>query len=80
MIPCFEPSNQQEAYDMKHKAFDFSEKHRVPVMLRVTTRLAHSRAGVTRKEVRSQTKFHYTQILNNLFYSPVTHAYFIKKH
>ncbi|HHU47395.1 MAG TPA: thiamine pyrophosphate-dependent enzyme [Bacteroidales bacterium] len=56
MIPCFEPSNQQEAYDMTYKAFDFSEKHRVPVMLRVTTRLAHSRAGVTRKEVRSQNE------------------------
>ena len=24
MIPCFEPSNQQEAYDMIHYAFDFS--------------------------------------------------------
>ncbi len=45
-IPVFEPSNQQEAYDMVHEAFELSEKFRTPVMLRVTTRLAHSRAGV----------------------------------
>ena len=50
MIPCLEPSNQQEAYDMVHYAFEISEKFHTPVMIRVTTRLAHSRAGVVRKE------------------------------
>lgn len=45
-VPCFEPSNQQEAYDMVFEAFSLSEKYRVPVMLRITTRLAHSRASV----------------------------------
>lgn len=45
-IPCFEPSDQQEAYDMTRLAFDYSEKHEVPVMLRITTRLAHARASV----------------------------------
>lgn len=55
MIPCLEPSNQQEAYDMVQYAFDISEKYHTPVMIRVTTRLAHSRAGVTRNnEVRKQ--------------------------
>jgi len=48
-IPVFEPSNQQEAYDMTYEAFEFSEKFKIPVMLRVTTRLAHSRAGVTKR-------------------------------
>lgn len=46
MIPCLEPSNQQEAYDMMHYAFDLSESMRTPVLLRVTTRMAHSRAVV----------------------------------
>ncbi len=46
MIPVLEPSNQQECYDMTYKAFEMSEKYGLPVMLRITTRLAHSRAGV----------------------------------
>lgn len=57
MIPCLEPSNQQEAYDMVHYAFEISEKYNTPVMIRITTRLAHSRAGVVRKaEVRKQNE------------------------
>ncbi len=51
MIPVLEPSNQQEAYDMAYEAFRLSEETGVPVMLRITTRLAHSRAGVEWKEV-----------------------------
>ena len=46
LIPCFEPSNQQEAYDMTRQAFELSEKLRVPILMRVTTRMAHSRAMV----------------------------------
>ena len=46
MTPCLEPSNQQEAYDMMHYAFDLSESLRTPILLRVTTRMAHSRAVV----------------------------------
>ncbi len=45
-VPCFEPSDQQEAYDMTRSAFDYSEAHEVPVLLRITTRLAHARALV----------------------------------
>ncbi|MBU2650276.1 MAG: indolepyruvate ferredoxin oxidoreductase [Bacteroidetes bacterium] len=48
LIPILEPSNQQEAYDMVSYGFDLSEKLDTPVLLRITTRLAHSRAGVTR--------------------------------
>ena len=50
LIPILEPLNQQEAYDMVHYGFDFSERYKVPVMLRITTRLAHSRAGVKRRD------------------------------
>jgi indolepyruvate ferredoxin oxidoreductase alpha subunit len=46
-IPCFEPSNQQESYDMVFEAFEMSEKLKIPVMMRITTRMAHSRAVVS---------------------------------
>ncbi len=51
MVPILEPSNQQEAYDMVREGFELSEELGVPVMVRITTRLAHSRAGVVRSEV-----------------------------
>ncbi len=53
-IPCLEPSNQQEAYDMIRYAFDLSEKLHTPVLFRVTTRMAHSRSGVQLGERRPQ--------------------------
>jgi indolepyruvate ferredoxin oxidoreductase alpha subunit len=45
-VPCLEPRSQQEAYDMTREAFDLSERFQVPVLLRLVTRLAHSRAPV----------------------------------
>ena len=55
MIPVFEPSSQQEAYDMTRAAFDFSERYRIPVLMRLTTRMAHSRAAIeTAPEIRPQ--------------------------
>ena len=55
-VPVFEPSNQQEAYDMVFDAFELSEKFRVPVLFRITTRLAHSRSGIERKPSFEQNK------------------------
>lgn len=46
MIPVFEPSSQQEAYDMMAYAFRLSEARKLPVLMRIVTRLAHSRAAV----------------------------------
>jgi len=46
MIPMLEPTSQQEAYEMAYHGFELSEKYKLPVLLRITTRLAHSRAGV----------------------------------
>ncbi len=54
LIPIFEPANQQEAYDMAFAGYELSEKYKTPVMMRLTTRLAHSRAGVATKEKREQ--------------------------
>lgn len=55
-IPVLEPSNQQEAYDMVHYGFELSERLKLPVMLRLTTRLAHSRSGVLRMANRQQNQ------------------------
>jgi indolepyruvate ferredoxin oxidoreductase alpha subunit len=56
LVPCFEPSNQQEAYDMVFDAFEVSEKYKLPVLFRITTRLAHSRASITLKPAIPQNK------------------------
>ncbi|MDO5570349.1 MAG: thiamine pyrophosphate-dependent enzyme [Bacteroidales bacterium] len=53
-VPMMEPSNQQEAYDMTRHAFDLSEKYGTPVLYRITTRLAHSRAGVENAKENAQ--------------------------
>jgi indolepyruvate ferredoxin oxidoreductase, alpha subunit len=56
-IPVFEPSSQQEAYDMVYQGFELSETLHLPVMVRMTTRLAHSRAGVIRKPGKPENAF-----------------------
>ncbi|MCX6284511.1 MAG: thiamine pyrophosphate-dependent enzyme [Bacteroidetes bacterium] len=58
MVPILEPSSQQEAYDMVHYGFNFSEKYKIPVLLRITTRMAHSRSGVVRIDCREQNTMH----------------------
>jgi indolepyruvate ferredoxin oxidoreductase, alpha subunit len=58
LIPILEPTNQQDAYDMVYYGFEMSEKLGVPVLMRITTRLAHSRAGIVRKPVRQQNEIH----------------------
>ena len=45
-LPIIEPSNSQEALDFTRMAFDLSEAYDTPVMLRITTRLAHSQTMV----------------------------------
>ncbi len=50
MVPVIEPASQQELYESMFHAFELSEAVRLPVIVRLTTRLAHSRAGVTARE------------------------------
>ena len=56
LMPVLEPSNQQEAYDMTSYGYEFSEKYKTPVLMRITTRLAHSRAGVIRKDTMEENQ------------------------
>ena len=58
LIPIFEPSTQQEAYDMIADAFALSEQLKEPVLMRVVTRLAHSRAAVEVHEPQAENELH----------------------
>ncbi len=70
LMPAFEPSDQQEAYDMPKLAYEISEKYHLPVMLRLTTRLAHSRAGVVRSNVLEENKMHLPEIKDQFMLLP----------
>lgn len=61
LVPVFEPSSQQEAYDMAADAFEMSERHRIPVLMRLTTRMAHSRAVVEMNTRREQNPLAYPE-------------------
>ena len=45
-IPCMEPADSQEAKDYIKYAYEISEKFDTPVIVRTTTRLAHSQCEV----------------------------------
>ena len=51
-VPMLEPSDSQEAYDFTLLAIQISERWRIPVLLRMTTRVCHSATVV-------QTKGHF---------------------
>ncbi|MBE7091421.1 MAG: indolepyruvate ferredoxin oxidoreductase subunit alpha [Clostridiales bacterium] len=46
-VPVLEPSDSQEAKDFMKYAYELSEKYDTPVILRTTTKLAHSQSAVT---------------------------------
>ncbi|MDR2970136.1 MAG: indolepyruvate ferredoxin oxidoreductase [Tannerellaceae bacterium] len=58
MLPMLEPSNQQEAYDMVYDGFELSERLGYPILLRITTRMAHSRAGVVTRPQKQENPLH----------------------
>lgn len=47
LVPVLEPSDSQEAKDFVKYAYGLSEKYDTPVIVRTTTRLAHSQGTVT---------------------------------
>lgn len=52
-VPCLEPSDSQEAKDLVGAALQISERFDTPVMLRTTTRIAHSHSLVEMGERRA---------------------------
>ena len=51
-VPCLEPSDSQEAYDLVGIAVDLSEQFDTPVLLRLTTRVSHSHSVVELRGTR----------------------------
>jgi indolepyruvate ferredoxin oxidoreductase alpha subunit len=50
-VPMLEPSDSQEAYEFTLRAIEISERWQVPVLLRMTTRVCHSKTIVRRGTV-----------------------------
>src|SRR5512147_2477204 len=48
-LPMLEPSDSQEAYDLTQAAFELSERWQLPVILRMTTRVCHSKSIAVRR-------------------------------
>lgn len=45
-IPMLEPYDSQEAFDFTVRALEISERWKIPILLRVTTRICHSKSVV----------------------------------
>jgi indolepyruvate ferredoxin oxidoreductase alpha subunit len=62
-VPMLEPSDSQEVYDLMGYAFDISEEFDTPVLIRTTTRIAHSKSVVkvnrSRKVKNPNPTFHH---------------------
>ena len=72
LLPCLEPSDQQEAYDMAGYGFRLSEEFGVPVLFRLVTRLSHSRGVVeVATEPQPENKLHYPGDANQWVLMPV---------
>ena len=72
MVPTLEPANQQEAYDMMEYAYEYSERIKLPILMRVTTRMAHSRAVVeVKEESLAENELNYNAVAANWVLLPV---------
>jgi len=60
-VPMLEPSDSQEAYDLTREAYRMSERYDTPVMLRVTTRICHSRGLVEPSEPERPARVPYAK-------------------
>ena len=54
-IPVLEPADSQEAYDFTKLAFQISHKWEIPVIIRTTTRVAHTNSIVEYDNVRESS-------------------------
>ena len=71
-IPLLEPSSYQEAKDIVPYALKISQEYEVPVLIRSTTRLSHSRGLVTKGEITKRT-WSAGPLKDNLFNVPAPH-------
>jgi indolepyruvate ferredoxin oxidoreductase alpha subunit len=69
-VPCLEPSDSQEAKDLVGSALEISERFDTPVLLRTTTRIAHSHTLVELGERRGSER-------DTLFDFPINTAKYV---
>ena len=70
-MPMLEPSNSQECIDFMKIAFDLSERFNVPVFVRLTTRVSHTRSIVTLdKIVKGEKKAKFVKDLDKYYNLP----------
>ncbi len=55
-LPVFNPATPQDALDMTKEAFELSGKLKIPVIVRMTTRVSHSRGVVQIGEISPRTQ------------------------
>ncbi|MCX8190169.1 MAG: thiamine pyrophosphate-dependent enzyme [Candidatus Diapherotrites archaeon] len=55
-IFVFEPADAQEAYNMTFEAFELSERFGLPVMIRLVTRVSHTREAIETRSLKTQNK------------------------
>ncbi len=53
--PMLEPVDSQQAYDFTFTAFEISERWKIPVILRLTTRVCHSKTAVRPRDATLAT-------------------------
>jgi indolepyruvate ferredoxin oxidoreductase alpha subunit len=53
--PMLEPVDSQQAYDFTFTAFEISERWKIPVILRLTTRVCHSKTAVVPRDATVTT-------------------------
>ncbi len=76
-VPIFEPSDSSECKEYVKYAFDFSEKYDTPVILRLHTRVSHSRSIVELEDALPMTVREYKKDANKFVMMP---AMAIKRH
>jgi indolepyruvate ferredoxin oxidoreductase alpha subunit len=55
-VPILEPSTPKEAYEFAKLSFELSEQFKMPVILRITTRIAHARQTVHFNKILPQPR------------------------
>lgn len=79
MVPVLEPSDSEEARQFTKIAFELSEQYDTPVIVRITTRLAHSQGIVNLEDrVEVEDKPYERNIEKNIMmpvYAKVRHLY-----
>lgn len=70
-LPMLEPSNAQECKDFVKMAFEISEKFKIPVMIRTTTRVNHMRSVVRLGNiVKGKTKGRFIKDISHRNFPP----------